>query len=195
MIAFVAGKIEEKEPTHVILNVHGLGYELKISLQTFSAIEKLKEVKLHTYFHVKEDIQQLYGFYSPLEKEIFMRLISISGVGPGTGLVILSSMNHEELREAIAQENVSAIKSIKGIGLKTAQRIILELKDKMRNMSLSEKSDISETLHNTLRSEAFSALTTLGFSKSLAEKKIDQILKSHPDISLEDLIKNVLKSA
>lgn len=196
MIAYLEGKIETNEPTHIILDVGGVGYEIKISLNTFSAIKQLESVRLHTHFHVKEDAHTLYGFFDLSEKRRFLDLIGISGVGPSTALMVLSSLSPEELQSAIAGENVAVIQSVKGIGGKTAQRIVLELKDKLKKEGLLEKTaDFAPNVSNTLKSEALSALTTLGISKPAAEKSIDAILNEHEGLRLEDLIKLALKRA
>lgn len=194
MIGYLNGKLTVKDPTYVIADVNGVGYEVKISLNTFSKIKDLEACLLHTYLHVKEDSQTLYGFSNPEEKSIFLHLISISGVGPNTALMINSSLNVEEIRNAIVNENVAVIQKVKGIGSKTAQRIILELKDKIRKEGFETDDSVSTT--SSVRSEALSALLTLGISKNMAEKGIDQMIKKHGnDISLEDLIKYVLMQA
>ncbi len=194
MIGYLNGKLTVKDPTFVIADVNGVGYEVKISLNTFSKIKDLESCLLHTYLHVKEDSQTLYGFSNPEEKSIFLHLISISGVGPNTALMINSSLNVEEIRNAIVNENVAVIQKVKGIGSKTAQRIILELKDKMRKEGFETDDSISTS--SSIRSEALSALLTLGISKNMAEKGIDQMIRKHgSDISLEDLIKYVLMQA
>ncbi len=194
MIGYLNGKLTVKDPTYVIADVNGVGYEVKISLNTFSKIKDLESCLLHTYLHVKEDSQTLYGFSNPEEKSIFLHLISISGVGPNTALMINSSLNVEEIRNAIVNENVAVIQKVKGIGSKTAQRIILELKDKMRKEGFETDDSISTS--SSIRSEALSALLTLGISKNMAEKGIDQMIRKHgSDISLEDLIKYVLMQA
>ncbi len=196
MIAFLEGKLIEKEPTHLIMEVGGVGYEVKISLNTFSSVKSLENVKIHTHLHVKEDAHTLYGFFDNSEKARFLDLISISGVGPSTALMTLSSLSPEELQAAIANENVAVIQSVKGLGAKTAQRIVLELKDKMRKEDLLDKSvGFSPSIDNTLRTEALSALTTLGISKPAAEKSLNAILKEHGDLSLEEIIKLALKRA
>lgn len=196
MIAYLEGKLAVIEPTHVIIDVHGMGYEVKISLSTFSALKAKKEAKLHTHFHVKEDAQTLFGFSEVSEKKRFLDLISINGVGPSTALMILSSLSPEELQSAILAENTGMIQSVKGVGAKTAQRIILELKDKMKKEGLLDR--VIENVpspNNTLKNEALSALTTLGINKSAAEKTIHALLKENVNISLEDLIKLALKRA
>lgn len=197
MIAFIKGKIAEKEPTHVVLDVGGIGYHVNISLQTFSEIKAITEVKLFTYLHVKEDAQTLYGFYTRAERKVFLQLLSINGVGPSTGLMIQSSLSPKELFAAIVHDDVRTIQSVKGIGGKTAQRIILELKDKMVKEGIGDsEQEIIPAMDNTLRDEALSALLTLGINKSVAEKNIAATLKkTGGEISLEDLIKQVLKTS
>ena len=197
MINYLSGKLVVKDPTYVVVDVGGVGYEAKISLSTFGSVKNLDSVKLYTHLHIKEDAHTLYGFYEPSEKKRFLDLISISGVGPSTGLMILSSLSPEELQQAIVHDNVPVIQKVKGIGLKTAQRIVLELKDKMKKEGLLDKSvDISIKFDNTLRTEALSALTTLGIAKPAAEKSVDLVLKEHgQEIKLEDLIKQALKRA
>ena len=194
MIGYLNGKLAYKDPTYVVLDVHGVGYEVKISLHTFSKIKDLDTCILHTYLHVKEDAQTLYGFFQKEEKATFLQLISINGVGPNTALMIQSSLTVEELKGAILNEEVATIQRVKGIGNKTAHRIILELKDKIRK----EGFETDALKHDTMgiRSEALSALETLGIGKTVANKSIDTILKkSGTDISLEDLIKQVLKQS
>ena len=196
MIAFVEGKIAEKEPTHVIIDVGGIGYHIHISLQTFSEIKLFTAVKLFTYLHVKEDSQTLFGFFTREERKVFLQLLSINGVGPSTGLMIQSSLSPKELFAAIVQEDARTIQSVKGIGSKTAQRIILELKDKLKKEGYSgDDSNILIPVDNTLRDEALSALLTLGINKMAAEKSIAATLKkSGNQITLEELIKQVLKT-
>lgn len=197
MIAYVEGKVAHKEPAYVIIDIGGIGYQVKVSLNTYMLIKDSKHCKLHTYYHVKEDAHTLYGFRELSEKIIFMDLISISGVGPGTGLMILSSMTAGEVQAAIANEDVNAIQSVKGIGSKTAQRIILELKDKMKKgYPGSDQGNISFSSHNTVRSEALSALITLGIQKNAAEKSLERIMKKHEGrLTVEELIKQALKSS
>ena len=196
MIALLKGEILKLDPTYIILNVSGVGYEIKISLRTYSEIKNLKKIEIHTHLQVKEDSHTLYVFYSKSEKIIFLDLISISGVGPSTAMMILSSLSASELQEAIINGDVLIIKSIKGIGLKTAERIILELKDKIKNKDFVDNSSkFSPDLNNSLRNDALKALSSLGISKSLASIKVDQILKEKEDLSLEDLIKDVLKKS
>lgn len=196
MIAYLEGKLVVREPTHLIMDVNGIGYEVKISLQTFSAVKDLERAKVFTHFHVKEDSQTLFGFFEPSEKKRFLDLLSINGVGPSTALMILSSLSAEELQNAIAREDVGTIQGVKGIGAKTAQRIVLELKDKMKKEGLLDKISVSSPIFdNSLKAEALSALTTLGISKPAAEKSITSILKEEGDIKLEELIKLALRRA
>lgn len=197
MIAYIQGKISEKYPTHVIIDAGGLGYEVKISLITYSDLKELEQVKLFTHFSVKEDSQTLFGFSQFSEKKRFLDLLSISGVGPSTALMILSSLSAEELQAAIIHEDVKTIQGVKGIGLKTAQRIVLELKDKMKKEGLLEQNiKIPLKTDNSLAKEALSALMTLGIGKPAAEKTINLIIKEYgSDIRLEELIKLALKRA
>ncbi|NVO83448.1 Holliday junction branch migration protein RuvA [Hymenobacter terrestris] len=200
MIAYVDGKLAYKDPAQAILDVQGIGYEIRISLATYSKLPAEEEkIKLYTYQHIKEDGQTLYGFLDPNEKALFMLLISVSGIGPGTGIVMVSSMSVGEIRQAIVSEDVRAIQSIKGVGPKTAQRVILELKDKLRKDELLAKAGIDTVplakSHNTGRSEALAALVMLGFARAAAEKSLDQIQRKHGnDLTVEELIKFALKS-
>ncbi len=197
MIAYIQGKISEKYPTHVIIDTGGLGYEVKISLITYADLKELEQVKLFTHFSVKEDSQTLFGFSQFSEKKRFLDLLSINGVGPSTAIMILSSLSAEELQAAIIQEDVKTIQGVKGIGLKTAQRIVLELKDKMKKEGLLEQNiKIPLKTDNSLAREALSALMTLGIGKPAAEKTINLIIKEYgSDIRLEELIKLALKRA
>ncbi len=194
MIGYLTGNLTLKEPTQVIVDVHGIGYEVHISLNTYSKIKDAEKCKLFTYLHVKEDAHTLYGFYDPAEKNIFLKLISISGVGPGTGMMICSSLNVDEIQNAIVGEDVVTIKKVKGIGAKTAQRIILELKDKIIKEGV-EAPVAGMRIRHPLKEEALSALITLGINKNVAEKTISIILKNNHDISLEELIKQALRRA
>ncbi|MBC7485852.1 MAG: Holliday junction branch migration protein RuvA [Cytophagaceae bacterium] len=198
MIAYIKGKLTVKDPTYVVVEANSIGYHAKISLYTYSAIKEVEDALIYTWVHIKEDAHTLYGFSSEKERNVFLDLTSISGIGPGTALVMLSSLNPNEVRKAIAQEDVRTIQAVKGIGPKTAQRVILELKDKMRKIELlpGEDKSFSVSSSNNTRQEAFNALVTLGFARSAAEKNIDTVLKQKgEDISLEDLIKWALKSS
>jgi len=199
MIAYLEGKLVEKDAAHAIIDVHGVGYLVKISLQTFWQIDQLQgPLKLHTHLHITEDSHTLYGFFTIEEKSIFLHLISVNGIGPGTALMVLSSVSPAELYQAITREDLRQLQAIKGIGGKTAQRMILELKDKLKKIAAPEplegKTD-STLKNNKNRDEALSALMVLGIPKATAEKTIDQILKRDGnDISTEILIKTALKS-
>ena len=196
MIAYIDGKLAFKDPTYVIIDVGGIGYQIKISLNTFGQLKEGERCKLYTYLHIKEDAHTLYGFADPAEKNVFLHLISISGVGPGTGLMIVSSLSVAEIQQAIVREDVRTIQHVKGIGAKTAQRIILELKDKFRKESPIDAATFGAVAHNTNRAEALSALVTLGFAKNVAEKTLDTILKREGNnLSVEQLIKFALKSS
>lgn len=197
MIGFLKGKFLIRDPSMVIVEVQGIGYEVHISLHTYGKIKAITDGTLFIYMHVKEDAHTLYGFADDEEKTMFKNLISISGVGPGTGLMVLSSLTAEEVRSAILNGDTQTIQAVKGIGGKTAQRIILELRDKLQKSGYkSEASGFIPETHNTLRNEALSALITLGISKNAAEKSIDKILKdSGHQISLEDLVKSALRNA
>ncbi|NJN26054.1 MAG: Holliday junction branch migration protein RuvA [Cyclobacteriaceae bacterium] len=194
MIGFLKGALFFKDPTYVIIEVHGVGYEVKISLSTYSKIKELDDCLLYTHLHVKEDAHTLYGFFGKEEKSTFLQLISISGVGPNTALMINSSLSPEELKKAIIHEEVDTIQRVKGIGNKTAHRIILELKDKIKKEGLENMG--AATGSNKVRNEALAALVTLGINRNIAEKSVDAILKRHgEDVTLEELIKLVLKQA
>lgn len=197
MIAFLKGRLVHQEPTQVIVDVHGVGYQLSISLLTYSEIKDKEDVMLHTHLTIREDAHLLFGFSSEPEKRLFQQLISVSGVGPNTAMVMLSYMGSNELKSAIVREDAVALQSIKGIGGKTALRVIIELKDKLKKESWEETQPaISSAPHNTLRKEALSALLTLGLSKAIAEKSVDTVLKkSGNTITLEDLVKQALKNA
>ena len=196
MIAYLKGKLVHKEPTHVLIEVNGIGYQAGISLHTFSEIKDREDIKLFTYLHVREDAHILFGFATESEKQMFQQLISVNGVGPSTALVVLSYLSPDELKSAILHENATVLQAVKGIGGKTAQRLILELKDKLKKETLEETPGIPGTTRNTMRHEALTALVTLGISKVQAEKSIDALLKrSGGVISLEELVKQALKTA
>lgn len=197
MYAYIEGSLVEKEPAFVVVDVGGVGYELKITLGTYSAVKTLTKAKLYTYSHIKEDAHTLYGFIDPAEKRLFMSLISISGVGPATGIMILSSLSPEEIQRAILTENVAVIQAVKGVGAKTAQRIILELRDKVKKDSLmGQNAQNYQVSHNSIQNEALSALVTLGINKNVAEKAIiNNLRNAEKDLTVEELIKRVLKSS
>ncbi len=194
MIGYLKGNLTFKDPTFVIIDVNGVGYEVKTSLNTYSKVKDLDTCLLYTHLHVKEDAHTLYGFFRKEEKNMFLQLISISGVGPNTALMINSFLTVDELKNAIVDEEVGVIQKVKGIGNKTALRIILELKDKIKREGLEAGTPFRGS--NTVRNEALSALITLGINKNIADKSVDRILKAHgSDITVEDLIKLVLKQA
>jgi Holliday junction DNA helicase RuvA len=197
MIAFLKGRLAHKDPTFVIIEVSGVGYHVNISLQTYSAVKDQENILLFTHLAIREDAHILFGFSHESEKKLFQQLISVNGIGPSTAIVMLSYMNSQELKTAIVQENVAALQSIKGIGGKTAQRVIIDLKDKLKKESWEESEpSVSIGPHNTLRKEALSALLTLGLPKAVAEKSVDTVLKkSGNTITLEDLVKQALKNA
>jgi holliday junction DNA helicase RuvA len=197
MIAYIKGKLTRKDPTYVIIEANGLGYQVKISLTTYSQIKDSENISLNTYLHIKEDAHTLYGFSEESEKKVFLHLISISGVGPNTAMTVLSSVSAPDLEQAIVNEDIKTIQGIKGIGAKTAQRIVLELKDKIKKEHLGGNvSQMPVSGHNRLKEEALSALVTLGFARNAAEKTIDTILKKQgTEIPLEELIKIALKTA
>ncbi|HIP49667.1 MAG TPA: Holliday junction branch migration protein RuvA [Lutibacter sp.] len=192
MIAYIKGKLVEKNPTYLIIESGGLGYMVHISLHTYSQIPDQESVKLFTHFHVREDAQSLYGFSSKTEREIFRLLISVSGVGTATARVMLSSMSPKEIQQAIASDNANLLKTVKGIGVKTAQRIIIDLRDKI--IKTYDIEAISTSIDNTAREEALSALDVLGFSRKQTQRIIDNILRDEPAMTIENLIKQALKN-
>ncbi len=197
MIAYIEGKLVIKDPTYVIIDVGGVGYQIRISLQTYSSLAITDEkVKLHTHLSIKEDSHTLFGFFDNEEKNLFVDLISVSGIGPGTAMVMLSSLSASEIKHAIVTENVATVQSIKGIGAKTAARAIIELKDKFRKDQITGSPTLPGLNMPTyaLRNEALAALTTLGIARNVAEKSIEAILKKEGlGISLETLIKLALR--
>jgi Holliday junction DNA helicase RuvA len=197
MIAFLRGRLVSRDPTHVLIDVNGIGYHVNISLQTYSAIKEQENIQLFTHLTIREDAHILFGFSGEDEKKLFQQLISVSGVGPSTAIVMLSYMNSQELKHAIVKEDAVALQGIKGIGGKTALRVIIELKDKLKKESWEEiQPSISHSPYNTLKKEALSALLTWGLPKAAAEKSIDSVLKkSGNTITLEDLVKQALKNA
>ena len=188
MYAYLEGKFTYKSPAQVYVDVNGVGYEVNISLTTYSAIQSLEKGKLFVHLQVKEDGHTLFGFSSREEKEMFLRLISVSGVGAATARMMLSSLKSEEVRLAILSANLRLIESIKGIGKKTAERLVLELKDKVGKQAAG--TDLNLPANNSLEQDAFTALTALGISRQQAELSIQKIIRAEPGISqLEDLIK------
>lgn len=191
MYAFIAGKIAEITPAYAIVDNHGVGYFINITLNTFAAIGEQTEVKLYTHLQVLEDAHNLFGFYTVKERDMFELLISVSGVGCNTARLILSSLTVNELSTAIANEDIKTIQAVKGIGSKTAQRIVVDLKDKVRKTDYAE--EIVEAVDNTVKNEALSALVILGFSKNAASKALDKLMKQTPDAPVEVLIREALK--
>ena len=194
MISFIKGKKLEIDPTKIIIDVNGIGYELKISFRTYSEIKEHSVVNLFTHLQVKEDSHTLFGFYDKSERKTFLSLLSISGVGPSTAIMILSSLSSSELNSAIISSDVLTIKSVIGIGLKTAERIILEFKDKiLKYLNQKNPNNFLVERDNTIKNEALSALSSLGISKNVVNNHIDRVLDNNNNISLEDLIREVLK--
>lgn len=193
MIAYVEGKLEQLNPAYAVIDVGGVGYHINISLNTYEKISNLQRCRLLTHQVIKEDAHQLFGFFEENERELFRHLISISGVGPNTARMMLSSMSAKELKQAIIRGDVSLMKSIKGIGPKSAQRIIVELQDVLQR-SVSEEYD-GLVQQNRVVEEALAALVTLGVQRNVAEKVVAKVQKEHgQDISIEELIKQALKS-
>tara|TARA_B100001758_G_C18306872_1_gene555538 strand:- start:38 stop:622 length:585 start_codon:yes stop_codon:yes gene_type:complete len=191
MITHIQGKLIEKTPTYVVIDVNGVGYKIKISLQTFSEIEG-ESCKLFTHLSVKEDSHTLFGFFKESERYLFRNLISVSGVGPSTAQVILSTYSTDEILSYITTADVAAVQSVKGIGAKTAQRIIIDLKDKL-GKDLPTSDLLFNQMDNTIKQEALSALIALGFASKGAKSKIEKVLKSKPEIaSVEELVKTAL---
>lgn len=190
MITHLNGRLIEKNPTSIIVECNGIGYEVKISLTTFSQLNDDESIKIFTQFIVREDAQLLYGFASKTEREMFNHLISVSGIGPNTAMIMLSSLQPEEIAQAIQTENVKVIQSVKGIGAKTAQRVIIDLKDKMLKMEFSSENIFIS--NNTNRNDALTALVSLGFDKKSVEKALDKI-GSNGDETVEILIKEALR--
>lgn len=192
MIAFVQGEFINKTPSQVIVNVNGVGYELQISLNTYTEIASLQNGKLLTYLHITDNAQTLYGFANATEKEMFLNLISVSGIGASTARMMLSGMKPDEISKAIVQGNTNQLSAIKGIGKKTAERLIVELKDKLTKYDVT--SSFTKSSINKIEADAVTALTGLGINKIAAENVIKKVLLSHPDLTLEAIIKQALKT-
>lgn len=192
MYAFISGKISEITPAYAIVDNHGVGYFINITLNTFAAIGEQTEVKLYTHLQVLEDAHNLFGFYTARERDMFELLITVSGVGCNTARLILSSLTVDELSTAIASEDIRTIQAVKGIGSKTAQRIVVDLKDKVKKTDYNEVLTTSP-VESTVKNEALSALVILGFSKNAASKVLDKLLKQAPDTPVEVLIREALK--
>jgi len=192
MISFLRGQFVEKSPTWVWIDVNGVGYEVHISLHTYSSIQDKTEGLLYTILLVREDAHLLYGFAEKSERDLFQHLISVSGVGASTARVMLSYLKPEELIAAIVQSNVKALESIKGIGKKTAERLVLELKDNLSK--IIPLTNNSTLINNTLQQDALNALTALGIPKQAAAQVVEKTLKANPELGVEDLVKKALRS-
>ncbi len=190
MITQIKGKLIEKSPTSLVVDCNGIGYEINISLNTFSQIPDGESIKLFTHLQVKEDAHILFGFHTLIERSIFRLLISVSGIGTSIARTMLSSLKPEQIQRAIVNEDLQKIKGIKGIGLKTAQRVLIELKDKVK--LLNGNDEIPSLESNTIKDEALSALEVLGYSRRSSENVIDNLIQSNPGSSLEELIKDAL---
>jgi Holliday junction DNA helicase RuvA len=189
MITHLNGRLIEKSPTHIVIECAGIGYEVKISLNTFSGLGNKEDIKLFTQFVVREDAQILYGFKEKEEREMFNLLVSVSGIGPSTAIIMLSGLTPGEIAYAITSEDVKTIQGVKGIGAKTAQRVIVDLKDKVLKFEVSE--DNIGNSNNTLRFDALTALVSLGFDKKQSEKALNKVLEKQDSVEL--LIKDALK--
>lgn len=193
MIAFIRGNFAHKSPAVVVVEANGVGYELQISLNTYSAIQGLEKGLLYTHLAIREDAHVLYGFSDTVEKELFLQLISVSGVGAATARMMLSSVKPEEIVRAIAEANTKLLESIKGIGKKSAERIVLELKDKMSKSRLD--ANIPSSSYNPTGQDALNALMALGIARAAGEQAIQKVLKAEPGLSVvEDIIKKALKT-
>jgi len=192
MITHLRGRLIERYPTHLIVECQGVGYFVNISLHTFSLLKQEENLLIYTHLLVKEDSHTLYGFCEPSEREVFRLLISVSGVGPGTARTVLSSLSPTEVRDAIVQGDVPTIQGVKGIGAKTAQRLILDLKDKI--LKVETNGELSPRSNNTNKEEALSALEVLGFPRRQSEKVVDKVLTGEPSLSVENIIKQALKN-
>lgn len=191
MLEYIKGEITEISPTHVIIENSGLGYFINISLPTYSHLSDKTSCKLFVYEAIREDAHVLYGFLNQPERQLFLHLLSVSGVGASTARMIMSSMSVSEIQEVISTENANVLKSVKGIGLKTAERIIVDLKGKV--IKSESGSTALFTIDNPIRSEAISALVMLGFNQQASQKAIERVLKDTPELSVEQLIKQALK--
>jgi Holliday junction DNA helicase RuvA len=192
MIAFVSGKFVTRLPSQVIVDVNGVGYDLQISLNTYSSISNKESGRLFTYLHITENAQTLYGFFDMEEKELFLQLISVSGVGASTARMMLSGLKPEEIIRSIVNNNTKQLEGIKGIGKKTAERIVLELKDKLNRLQTNQPQSAYSL--NTVESDALNALIALGIQKNFAESAIKKVLSSGNNSSVENIIKLALKN-
>ena len=190
MITQIKGRLIEKTPTYLVIDCNGIGYEVNISLNTFSSISSEENIQLFTHLQIREDAHILYGFFTVAERTVFRLLISISGIGTSTARTMLSSLTPNEIQQAIIADDVPKIQGIKGIGLKTAQRVIIELKDKIKSLHGMEEIPIAKS--NTIKEETLSALEVLGYSRKSSEKVVDNLIHGNPSITIEDLIKGAL---
>ena len=190
MITQIIGRLVEKTPTQVVIDCNGVGYAVNISLYTFSQINDGENIKLYTHLQVREDSHTLFGFNTTIERSVFLLLISVSGIGSSTARMMLSSLEPLQIQRAIISDDLNTIKSVKGIGLKTAQRVLIELKDKMLNLQV--EGEIQNFGNNTIKDEALSALEVLGYTRKQSERILDTIIQSAPDSSVEELIKEAL---
>ncbi len=194
MYDYIKGTLEESTPTEAVIENNGIGYSLQISLQTYTAIQGCKDVRLYIYHHLREDTELFFGFYSKEERALFLLLIGVNGIGPNTARMMLSSLSCQELTNAILTGDVNKIKGVKGIGLKTAQRVIIDLKERVGKGDAKSALSLAEFgAASQIKEEALAALVMLGFSKAASEKAIDSILKEKPGSTIEELIKHSLK--
>ena len=194
MYDYIKGILEESTPTEAVIENNGIGYSLQISLQTYTAIHGCKDVRLYIYHHLREDTELFFGFYSKEERSLFLLLIGVNGIGPNTARMMLSSLSCQELTNAILTGDVNKIKGVKGIGLKTAQRVIIDLKERVGKGDAKSALSLAEFgAASQIKEEALAALVMLGFSKAASEKAIDSILKEKPGSTIEELIKHSLK--
>lgn len=194
MYEYISGKVAELAPAYAVVEAAGVGYYLNISLQTYAAVEGSDEARLYVHFIVREDVQQLYGFATKIERELFRQLISVSGVGGNTARMILSTYSSSELRNIIATENAVLLKNVKGLGLKTAQKIIVELSGKMIDLRMDEPTMVSApTAANPIFDEALQALIMLGFQKSASEKVLKSLFQESPTLPVEDAVRQALR--
>lgn len=193
MYEYISGKVAELAPTYVVVEAAGVGYYINISLQTFSAVEHADDVRLYVHFIVREDAQTLYGFATKEERELFRSLISVSGVGGNTARMILSTYGPSELRNIIATENAVLLKNVKGLGLKTAQKIIVELSGKMALMGQQSVAGVSAAVSGGIYDEAMAALMMLGFQRAASDKALKAILRESPSIAVEEVVRQALR--
>lgn len=192
MITHIQGKLVEKNPTYLVIDCNGIGYFINISLHTFSQIPDQENLKLYTYLHIREDAHTLYGFFQKFEREVFKLLISVSGIGTNTARMMLSSLAAKQVCDAIVSDDVATIQSVKGIGAKTAQRVIIDLRDKI--LKIYDLEEVSVPQNNTNKDEALSALEVLGFARKQSEKVLNKIIGEATGLTVEEMIKRALKN-